>query len=620
MWGQGLADKDKFTALLARSLGAVHGMRGSVIVNRARSGAAIQDKGTEREDFLDTFPRLFKTRGQRARFRAGSDESPATDMFGEIPATFPTVRWQVDAVPQAVGKKIDVVLVSGGANDIGFDQVVSPREFPGAFIQEFDGKIRKICHDDVLELIRRIRAKCPNAVILQFGYFAPLSYSSNDKKIKDFFKHEYDNDVKWWINEQFDTADLEFVHEDLVDVDRQILEAKVRSVWAQGRAQHWMRLAVTKANRNAAVRGPGVLFVPSGLAPENSAMATCPFLYEDYTDPTSDSPRVRRRRECPREQLLDQLHNARTVLQTPVTAAGQFTALRDALMADGPESLVEALTETINHNQNNALRKQAAAALGREINRIQRALIASFLHPNKEGARHYATIALARYTEHRELVADIKRYSRPGRRPAALPSGQERFEDKLVRFGMRSAGSLLADIGHSNVDAISLLVVTARDADLSLTPHASLIIETRTAAGVKGQRRYLLNFPYRLNIVPATHPPTVVVKKFYPHFEPAATNRFTIDTANGLRLEDIVGVKIELGPDQLAGQLLQGPHGTIWRPLRVEMEINGQKVLDMTFRTKEVRPGGVLNLNYPPKAPDNAPIAARAAVSDGDTG
>jgi lysophospholipase L1-like esterase len=254
MWGQGLKRNETFAELIASSLGKLHKKRASVVINRSRSGAQImprvraRDETDQREQFLDRYPALFSSKPQRARFQSGEDEGPATKLYGEIPASFPTIRWQIKAVDDALGKKIDVVLLSGGANDINFEDVISPMEFPGEFIEQFDGLIRAIAHDDVLDLIQRARSKCPKAIIMVFGYWAPISYSSHKSGISDFFKHELNSDFLWTLNRVSKNA--------LKNVPRLILEARIRSVWAQGRAQHWIRQAVTHANQSAVLRAP----------------------------------------------------------------------------------------------------------------------------------------------------------------------------------------------------------------------------------------------------------------------------------------------------------------------------------------------------------------------------
>lgn len=150
MWGQGLKRNETFVALIEAALEEHHGKKASVPVNRSRSGAQIMaradpdDRSDQREGFLDRFPALFPDATARAMFRSGEDEGRANDLYGEIPAAFPTIEWQVSAVDELVGASIDVVLLSGGANDIAFDAAINPQKAPGKFIQEWDETIRSI--------------------------------------------------------------------------------------------------------------------------------------------------------------------------------------------------------------------------------------------------------------------------------------------------------------------------------------------------------------------------------------------------------------------------------------------------------------------------------------------
>jgi hypothetical protein len=141
-----------------------------------------------------------------------------------------------------------------------------------------------------------------------------------------------------------------------------------------------------------------------------------------------------------------------------------------------------------------------------------------------------------------------------------------------------------------------------------------LVIDTADGT-TAGQSRYQLNFPYGFQrITVASGAATrLIIKKFYPHFEPAQTNRFTIDTAGLLRLTDIRAVKIVMGPvpDELGGQSDRSQYGTKWRPLRVNLEINGVAVLDQTFDNREIGPGDELVLPYPPPRPQG-PVGAPA--------
>jgi hypothetical protein len=205
MWGQGLNRTDRFTSLITGALRAVlgQGRGGMVSADASRSGAQIRARADQRTQFpdqrtqfLDTFPSLFHGGRQRRRFLDGTDESFATGLYGEIPAPFPTVRGQVDLVSDAVGKTIDIALVDGGINDIAPEDIINPAVSGGEFIEEWDGLIRAVGHDDVLELIGRVRRTCPGAVIMYFGFFAPLSYSSSPNQIRALFKHELNEGVR----------------------------------------------------------------------------------------------------------------------------------------------------------------------------------------------------------------------------------------------------------------------------------------------------------------------------------------------------------------------------------------------------------------------------------------
>lgn len=333
MWGQGLNRADRFTQLITRALPAVLGKArtGIVSADASRSGAQIRARSDQRTLFPDTFPSLFHGRRQQRRFIEGTDESFATGLYGEIPASFPTVRGQVALVSDAVGKTIDIALVDGGVNDIAVEDIINPAVSSGEFIERWDGQIRAVGHDDVLELIGRVRRKCPGAVIIYFGFFAPLSYRSSPNQIRAVFKHELDDDIGWWLNDVFGFQ----------DVNAAILEAMTRAVWMQGRWQYWTRQAVVDANRTAAVRGPGVLFVPSGFTPENSVFAKSPFLHEDYIHPTTDPAQPERQNRCPR---IDQLEAMQGIYDFATRQGGisgplpppkeQVKRLHDAI--DGP--------------------------------------------------------------------------------------------------------------------------------------------------------------------------------------------------------------------------------------------------------------------------------------------
>ncbi|HEY5990224.1 MAG TPA: hypothetical protein VIV12_28140 [Streptosporangiaceae bacterium] len=92
-----------------------------------------------------------------------------------------------------------------------------------------------------------------------------------------------------------------------IDVDKAVAEARVRSVWAQSRATYWLRRAVTVANRDDALRGPGIVFVPCGFNPENSILASKHMVAGDYRHPASDPMQAQRQQHIPRIDTLKEL-------------------------------------------------------------------------------------------------------------------------------------------------------------------------------------------------------------------------------------------------------------------------------------------------------------------------
>lgn len=410
MWGQGLSRGETFAALIATALAKHHQRKVQMEVNRARSGAQIKarpDLETRRDPvagFIDRFPDFFPDKNARDAF-ANGDETAGTKLYGEIPSTFPTVQWQVDVVDNNLGGKIDVVLLSGGANDIRFDVVLNPQMFSGKFIQQFDAPIKQIAHDDVLALIQQVRKKCPRAVIMVFGYFSPISHGSHVSEIRKFFKHEADDNFGWQLNRFFN----------FVDVEAKIREARVRSLWAQGLAQHWMRTAVTDANLQPSVRGPGVLFIPSGMSSAQAAFADKAALHSDFTHPTKDPAQMDREKKCPRIKQLPDMQKAFVAGPTGqgIPNLAVLKRLLTALTKKGPQSVVDDLNAFLNGQTPIANLEDSIAT---EAGLIQRALIGSFLHPNSKGAAQYADIAMKRYREHLKRVEKIKKEERPGGR------------------------------------------------------------------------------------------------------------------------------------------------------------------------------------------------------------
>jgi hypothetical protein len=604
MWGQGLKNEQKFKTLIAHALRGQLGKTVGIVYDRSRSGAKITGSPKDRAEFVETYPELFpggkgldafKVNGKEGGI-FGEDESPASALFGEVPSTYPTVAAQVELMSDTQGKTIDYVLLDGGINDIEPEVIINPQEHDGAYIENYDRPIRDIGLDNVLALIKRVRSKCPKAVILYFGFFPGLSYESSESMIREFMKHEYGDDVAWWFNEHIYHVE---------DIDRLINQGQTRALWFYGRWMYWTRQAIAAANGDDAIRGPGILYVPSGFGEGNAAFASRSFLWQDYEEPTVDPARTERLAKIPRNKQHDTMIRLflLRILNNDDDAKRTAKELLAALEADkaGPGALMRELRAYVTGTAgaggllDDELRK--------EIHLIQHGRIASLAHPNPSGALTYAGLAMERFKRHRETLDRIAREAKATHSPPT--PGSPTLDSELRRYNMRTNRSLQADAGHLEVDSLCLRVTTAADSDRNLAPPVSLVVHTKSAGGFTSVRTYLLTFrPYQLDS-PLVALPAI---KAYPYFEPGVQNRLTAAVDGDLLLTDIAGVSVVLGANPYKGTDVSSKlYGTTWRPEAVALEVNGREVVRRTPFGQKFGPGQSLDLGWPAPAPPFKP-------------
>lgn len=388
MWGQGLDRAARFSSLFTQQLGTEVGVPagkpGLLVWDASRSGAKIRDMPGERDKFADVYPSLFPDADIREAFLAGDTDEPALGLYGEIPSTFPTVLGQVKMLPPDAGSQIDIALVDGGLNDIGPEDIINPQVATGHYIERYDGEIRRVAEDNVTSLLLAVRAKCPNALIMYFGFYSPISYESDPGELRAYFKYEYNDDFKWWLNEYIYTE---------MDVNKMINEAMTRSLWFEGRWQYWTRQAVNFMAADDTRRGPGVVFVPSGFGPWNAGFTASSQIWQEYIYPVSDPARFDRTRFIPREAQLDLMRQLFALVSAgdALGDLGRQEAPQLDSAIDGPLILKRDLQDYANGLE--GARDALIGSLRDEIHRIQHGLIASFTHPNQEGAGQYATQA-----------------------------------------------------------------------------------------------------------------------------------------------------------------------------------------------------------------------------------
>jgi lysophospholipase L1-like esterase len=161
MWGQGLQDSNKFSAQIESWLERKLPGRP---VNRfvfARSGATI---GADAE-----IP-------DRSRVEAWMNDR----RYGEVPSSWPWITEQVavaraDLATQVSASAVDLVLVDGGANDVGISYLLNPTNTEAGVRQMSTDKIA----GQMPALLAAVGNTFPNAKILVTGYYPIVSEDSN---------------------------------------------------------------------------------------------------------------------------------------------------------------------------------------------------------------------------------------------------------------------------------------------------------------------------------------------------------------------------------------------------------------------------------------------------------
>ena len=593
MWGQGNKRDDRFSMIFTKQLQGRVGKPGVLAWDASRSGAKIRETPQERQDFVEIYPHLFPNKTVRKAF-LGGDDSPASGLYGEVPATFPTVLGQVKMIPTALARQIDIALVDGGINDISPEDVINPLLATGKYIERYDGEIRRVVENNVTALLQQVRAKCPKAVIMYFGFFPGFSYSSDTNKLRELFKHEYDDDFKWWLNR--------YVYE-VIDVNKMLNEAITRALWFNGRWQYWTRRAVNAMAADNVTRGPGVIFVPSGFEAHNAGFASAGMLWDDYTFPTKDPAVNARLGGIPRQKQLDKM--VRTVpymLPGPIHSVSerrQAARNLDAVI-DGPLLLKRNLQDFAAGQA--GAPQLAFESLADEIHRIQHGMIASLAHPNKQGALSYATQAGNRYAEHLKTMAKVKAENLAPPAVAAPPVPPAPTLDATLRtYNLRSSGALAGDVTHLNVDSLAVIVKTATNSsrNMGLTAHLVLAVKGPST------RKYLLTFKNYVDVIDALLKDGDPIGKPYPYLEPGITNRLTVVVDNDIMLTDIVSSAIVLGPDPwpTATPQIRSRYGRTWSPDSVQLEVNGRRVRTAELFGQKIGPGGHVDLGWPSPAP-----------------
>ena len=168
VWGQGLAEKDKFCTLTADWLRkeVFAGRRDVDLKMKAHSGATLRFHADEADKYK----------------KAGRDEAYYYDP--ELTVSFPSVWKQIEVAAseyRAAGNATgaDLIMLSGGINDITISKVLDPF----GDNSKLPGEIEKYCRDGLFDVLEHAAVNHPNALIAVVGYLPMLGPKTPGSKL-----------------------------------------------------------------------------------------------------------------------------------------------------------------------------------------------------------------------------------------------------------------------------------------------------------------------------------------------------------------------------------------------------------------------------------------------------
>jgi lysophospholipase L1-like esterase len=275
MWGQGLLSSQKFVNKVA-----------DIIGNQINQPLPVK---------------MYAHSGAKIDVPDSNSASNASSIHGEIPRTHPTINEQLESVQLGSDEFAHIVLLNGGANDLGFKTYINPNQS----VTTLESDLRKKLFPRLRDLLLRTRQRFPNALVIVPGYYPIFSRGSRRELIKEFFFHEKDvGSFEQWVNETF--ADDPFIKEplerasgsELVITDFLVNRTIKHITRAHLRGLHWMRRTVSLANMHQ--RGGGFLFAHPAFKNEHSIFGNDPHVFGSYRlDNLADPMQDERASHCP---------------------------------------------------------------------------------------------------------------------------------------------------------------------------------------------------------------------------------------------------------------------------------------------------------------------------------
>ncbi|RYE24438.1 MAG: SGNH/GDSL hydrolase family protein [Sphingobacteriaceae bacterium] len=150
MWGQGLAETNKTYSLVADFVRR-EGVELNIIINNLSHSGAIMGSEAQR--------------------------SERNKKNGEVPFSFPTIFAQLDISRESLDTTIDLVILNGGINDVGFTSIIDP--VSDISEESLRRETRRNCGEKMKQLLKETHVAYPNARIIVTGYYNMFSIQSN---------------------------------------------------------------------------------------------------------------------------------------------------------------------------------------------------------------------------------------------------------------------------------------------------------------------------------------------------------------------------------------------------------------------------------------------------------
>jgi hypothetical protein len=275
MWGQGLADKNKFSHLIAgwiceqRNGGDCSSVQDVDLHVEAHSGAVLAAAASKSEQ-RDEQDCLQETIPLRCR--------------GEVPYAYPTIWSQVDlaqrhySTHQIPPETIDLILVDGGINDLGAPKILFP------IFGDIKQHAKNYCYEPMKKLLAKAHTAFPNATIVVAGYF-PLV--SKETPIDTVFKAIRDLFPTFELHSADKKAIKESAEAETMDTEQR--KAKGIFETPAERSKKWkdasdaaLQNAVDDFNQTQTAGGPNAPAIFAGIKfdDENAYAASKTFLWQ----------------------------------------------------------------------------------------------------------------------------------------------------------------------------------------------------------------------------------------------------------------------------------------------------------------------------------------------------